>query len=49
MLTQEHGVALSNIADLNQLKADLKRLPLDVGDYVAELLWRSLLEKQLSV
>jgi magnesium transporter len=38
MLTQEGRVSLSDIADLNQLKAELNRLPpVDVGDYIAEL------------
>ncbi|MBD3560949.1 magnesium transporter, partial [Planktothrix sp. FACHB-1355] len=39
MLTQEGRVALSDIADLNQLKFELNRIPaVDVGDYIAELL-----------
>lgn len=38
MLTQDGRVALSEIADLNQLKSELNRLPaVDVGDYIAEL------------
>ena len=38
MLTQEGRVALADIADLNQLKLELNRLPaVDVGEYVAEL------------
>src|ERR687886_1976115 len=38
MLTQEGRVALSDIADFNQLKSELNRLPaVDVGDYIAEL------------
>lgn len=38
MLTQEGRVALSDLAGLNQLKAELNRLPpVDVGDYIAEL------------
>lgn len=38
MLTQEGRVVLSDITDLNQLKAELNRLaPVDVGDYIAEL------------
>jgi magnesium transporter len=38
MLTQERRVVLSDITDLNQLKAELNRLaPVDVGDYIAEL------------
>lgn len=38
MLTQEGRVALSDISDLNQLKAELNRLPpVDVGDYITEL------------
>ncbi len=38
MLTQDGRVALSEIADLNQLKSQLNRLaPVDVGDYIAEL------------
>ncbi len=38
MLTQDGRVALSEIADFNQLKSELKRLaPVDVGDYIAEL------------
>ncbi len=38
MLTQEGRVALSDLTDLNQLKAELNRLaPVDVGDYIAEL------------
>jgi magnesium transporter len=38
MLTQEGRVALSDIADLNQLKSELNRLPaVDVGDYIVEL------------
>ncbi len=38
MLTQEGRVSLSDISDLNQLKAELNRLPpVDVGDYIAEL------------
>jgi magnesium transporter len=39
MLTQEGRVALSDITDLNLLKAELNRLPpVDAGDYIAELL-----------
>lgn len=39
MLTQEGRVALSDITDLNQLKAELNRLPpVDVGDYIVDLL-----------
>lgn len=38
MLTQEGRVALSDITDLNQLKAELNRLPpVDVGDYIVDL------------
>lgn len=38
MLTQEGRVALSDISDLNQLKAELNRLPpVDVRDYIVEL------------
>ena len=38
MLTQDGRVALSEIADLNQLKLELNRLPpVDAGDYIAEL------------
>ncbi len=38
MLTQDGRVALSEIADFNQLKSQLNRLPaVDVGDYIAEL------------
>jgi len=38
MLTQEGRVALSDIADLNQLKSELNRLPaIDVGDYITEM------------
>lgn len=38
MLTQDGRVALSEIADFNQLKSELNRLPaVDVGDYIAEL------------
>jgi len=38
MLTQEGRVALSDIADLNQLKSELNRIPaVDVGDYIADL------------
>lgn len=38
MLTQEGRVTLSDISDLNQLKAELNRLPpVDVGDYIVEL------------
>lgn len=38
MLTQEGRVELADIADLNQLKSELNRLPaVDVGEYVAEL------------
>jgi magnesium transporter len=38
MLTQEGRVALSDIADFNQLKSELNRLPaVDVGDYITEL------------
>lgn len=38
MLTQEGRVALSDIADLNQLKHELNLLPaVDVGEYIAEL------------
>ena len=38
MLTQDGRVALSGIADFNQLKSQLNRLPaVDVGDYIAEL------------
>lgn len=38
MLTQEKRVALSDIADLNQLKLELNRIPaVDAGDYIAEL------------
>ncbi len=38
MLTQEGRVALSDITDLNLLKAELNRLPpIDVGDHIAEL------------
>ena len=39
MLTQEGRVALSDITDLNLLKAELNRLPpVDAGDYIVELL-----------
>lgn len=39
MLTQEGRVALSDITDLNQLKAELNRLPpVDVGDFIVDLL-----------
>lgn len=39
MLTQEGRVALADIADLNQLKSELNRLPaVDVGEYIAELM-----------
>lgn len=38
MLTQDRRVELSEIADFNQLKSQLNRLPaVDVGDYIAEL------------
>lgn len=38
MLTQEGRFALSDITDLNVLKAELNRLPpVDVGDYITEL------------
>lgn len=38
MLTQDRRVELSDIADFNQLKLELNRLPaVDVGDYIAEL------------
>lgn len=38
MLTQDGRVALSEIANFNQLKSELNRLPaVDVGDYIAEL------------
>ncbi len=38
MLTQEGRVALSDLSDLNQLKAELNRLPpVDVRDYIVEL------------
>lgn len=38
MLTQERRVALSDIADLNQLKLELNSIPaVDAGDYIAEL------------
>lgn len=38
MLTQEGRVALFDIADLNQLKLELNRLPaVDVGDYITDL------------
>lgn len=38
MLTQSGRVALSDISDLNQLKAELNRLPpVDVRDYIVEL------------
>lgn len=38
MLTQEGRIDLSEITDLNQLKAELNRLPpIDVGDYIAEI------------
>ena len=38
MLTQEGRVVLADIADLNQLKLELNRLPaVDVGDYITEL------------
>jgi len=38
MLTQEGRVALSDIADLNQLKSELNRLPaIDVRDYITEM------------
>lgn len=38
MLTQESQTLLSDIADLNQLKAELNELPaVDVGDYIEEL------------
>ncbi|MFB2919116.1 MULTISPECIES: magnesium transporter [Aerosakkonema] len=38
MLTQEGRVALSDIADLNQLKFELNRIPaVDVGDYIADV------------
>lgn len=38
MLTQDGRVALSDISDLNQLKAELNRLPpVDVRDYIVEL------------
>ncbi|NHC35822.1 magnesium transporter [Scytonema millei] len=38
MLTQEGRVALTDITDLNLLKAELNRLPpVDAGDYIAEL------------
>ena len=39
MLTQDGSVALGDIADLNQLKTELNRLPaVDVGEYIAELI-----------
>ncbi|MFQ4168347.1 magnesium transporter, partial [Scytonema millei VB511283_2] len=38
MLTQEGRIALTDITDLNLLKAELNRLPpVDAGDYIAEL------------
>lgn len=38
MLTQENRIALSDIADLNQLKLELNRIPaVDAGDYIADL------------
>lgn len=38
MLTQDARYSLLDIADLNQLKLELNRLPaVDVGDYIAEL------------
>lgn len=38
MLTQEGRIDLSEITDLNQLKAELNRLPpIDVGDYITEI------------
>ena len=38
MLTQDGRVALSGIADFNDLKSQLNRLPaVDVGDYITEL------------
>jgi magnesium transporter len=38
MLTQESQTLLSDIADLNQLKAELNELPaVDVGDYIEDL------------
>lgn len=38
MLTQEGRTALSEIADLNQLKSELNSMPaVDVGDYIVEL------------
>lgn len=38
MLTQDRRIELSDIADFNQLKLELNRLPaVDVGDYIAEL------------
>lgn len=38
MLTQDGRVELSDIAEFNQLKLELNRLPaVDVGDYIAEL------------
>lgn len=38
MLIQEDRASLTDIADLNQLKFELNRLPaVDVGDYIAEL------------
>lgn len=38
MLTQDGSVALGDIADLNQLKTELNRLPaVDVGEYIADL------------
>ena len=38
MLTHERRVALSDIADLNQLKLELNSIPaIDTGDYIAQL------------